>query len=317
MQRKTAKLILLALVLSLLLGGCTQETLSLSAKSKLLSELRASYRAASLIAAVSYTQQLSDAQGTAHAQLCVAETFAGSAAAGELLLCDAPSLEVGGDYLVYLQENTQTGVYRLLRAGRWNKATDAALFDEAKLPLHELRDDIKELQSVISAPAETLYYGELSALMEAADAVFIGRVENAPVLTETSFREDSGTAIIEHARPAAIVPLRVYGSMKGELPYGASVSFVYAPAYAADLVDAATLTAYACNESDVPALGAGYAVFFLRKGPDAKQNYYFGVNPLQAHAALEEDMLICAQHNAALRPYATLPELLEALKSGL
>ncbi len=313
MQSKIIKITLLVLALSLLCCGCANEALSPSAESIVLSELRSSYRSASLIATAACTEALPDTLGTRCVKLRLSEILAGRASAGEELICANNNMQAGNDYLVYLRYNDELGAYEPVTSGLWNPAIDSASFNDDTLALSELRNDIAQLQSVISAPSETLYYNELSILVDASDAVCIGRVLTAPALVETSFREDSNTATIEHSRPAAIVPVQVYGSIKGDLEYGETISFIYSPAYASDLVDATTLKAFSCSEADVPALSEGYFLFFLRQGPDAKQNYYFGINPLQSHVSLEQDMLLAAESNEALKPYSTLPDMLDAL----
>lgn len=307
-------MLLYALALSLLISACSKTVLSPSAESPVLSELRSSYRAASIIATVTCMQSQTNAEGLSLATLAVSETLAGDHSLTELL-SQRGDMTPGNDYLVYLQAESGQEHYKVIIAAPWDKNADTAAFGNDVLPLSALRNDIAQLQSVISAPAETLYYNNLDLLVEASDLVFIGKVNASPELSETSFREESGAATIEHSRPASIVHVQAYGSIKGALKYDETLSFVYAPAYVSDLIDSTTLTPFACSEDDIIPLEAGYYVFFLKKGPDAKQAYYFGVNPLQSYVKLDKDSLICAKANGALAPYGTLPAMLDVLKA--
>lgn len=301
---------------ALLFSGCAQETLAPSASSASLSALRAAYRGASLIVTANCGGSLADAQGQPCVSLRVAEVLAGNAQAGDTLLCSGEGLKSGGNYLLYLQDNADAQSYALVEAVEWSSLSDSVESEGETLPLDALRTDIRDLQSVIGAPSETLYYGDIRSLVEASDAVFIGRVHAGALLSDMDFREESSTGTVEHTRPAAVVELEALGSIKGDIPYGDPVSCVYVPAAAADMLDAATLSPFGCTEADVPALNEGVHLFFLRRGPDAKQPYYFGVNPIQGHAVLQEDTLLAAPRNGALAPYESLGALLEALYAG-
>ena len=315
MRLKVVKIISLFIALLLLGTACTDDSIRASADSGLLAALRSAYRSASLVCIATCTGLSKNGEGVSFASLKINETLAGQPPEGELN-CKTEDALIGADYVAYLSPDADAWLPVSLIAYHANEA--ALVQDEETLPLSALREDIALMQSVISAPADLLYYRSAEELLQASDAVFIGRVEQLPALEEKDFREVSGTGTVEHSRPASIVGVQVYGSLKGDLPYGGHISFVYSPAFAGDIVNASSLTAFPCAQSDVPALSQGvYYLFFLKNGPDLKQAYYFGVNPLQSHAALDQDTLLPAPKNEALSSYNELPALISALSDSI
>lgn len=313
MRLKALKISYLLIIL-LMCSACADDSMRASADSSMLSSLRSSYRSADLIAAVTCSGFTKSSDGTSLASLEPIEIIAGKNT-DAVICCKGGEFLSGSSYVVYLSHDEATGELLPLAVIPYDTGSHTLTQGENTLRLADLQADIVPLQKIVSAPPELLYYRTAKELADASDAVFIGRVEQLPALADTDFREESGTGVVEHSRPASIAKLKVYGSIKGELPYGGQISFVYSPAFAGDIVDASSLTAYPCTEADIPALTQGaYYLFFLKSSPDPKQDHYFGVNPLQSHASLNGDTLGVAAKNEALSAYLELPELLTALR---
>lgn len=309
LMKKRIGLLLTGLGLALALSACAGT--SAEEEARMLSALRQGYRSADLVALCTCTQRYTDEQGRVCALLQVDEIIAGEAAPRVVCLSDA--LQEGADYLAYLAADGTA--YTLLCAARWNTQANTAALEDVTLPMAKIREDIQAHAAVISAPSGVWFYRQAEALEAAADEIFIGRLLALPALTDTAFREESEAATVEHSLPAAIVQVQVLGNIKGELGYGDVVSLVQAPGLSADLVDATTLTAVRYGEADVPVLEEdAYYVFFLVRGPDAKQHYYFSVNPVQGYVRLNEDILLVPESNEALAGYDTLLTLLAGLR---
>lgn len=314
MRQKAIKIIYILLVIVLVCSACADDSIHASADPGMLSSLRASYRGASLIALVTCTGVSKDKDGVQIASLEALEALAGTCPEAEFS-CKSADFLPGASYLVYFSKDDAQDGLLVSNLIAYDPSSGTLTQGESTLRLFDLRADIESLQRVISAPAELLYYPTVKALTEASDAVFIGRIEQLPELTNTDFREASGTGVVEHSRPASVAGVRVFGSVKGELSYGERISFIYSPAFAGDILDSTTLKAFTCTEPDIPSLTQGaYYLFFLKEGPDPKQDYYFGVNPLQSHVALDGDTLILPARNEALASYASLPALINALR---
>lgn len=314
---KRVRLMALALAAALLCG-CGN---TVTEEARVLSDLRQSYRNADLVV-TGECVEVHDVDGVRCAALRVQETVAGRPPE-DIVHCTAADMQAGNGYLVYLKRPDaplagEPNGYTAVAVAAWSAAEDAATAEGVRLPMSVIRTDMENLNTVISAPADIWYYEKMPLLARAADEICIGRVEAMPALEETAFRSTSDNATVEHTLPAALATVRVYGSIKGACRYGEDISLVQAPGLSADLVDAAKLTAVRYGEADVPALNVGsYYVFFLQRGPDAKQAYYFCVNPVQGYVLLEKDILRPGSANQAAAQYQTLLELVVDIKAAL
>ena len=312
---KGARIIARVLCMRLLCTGCAARE-TLADESRALSALRGYYRSAQLIATGVCTRTYYGEDGAILSDFRISEVLAGRGEPGDVICCQTEAMTLGVSYLgdfSYAQANAARAVP--LAACPLNTGAGDIEYDDVTLSLSTIREDMALLQNVIIAPPDTWYYGNIAQLMEACGEVFIGRVRAVPALTDTEFREESGSATIEHTMPASIVPVTVYGSIKGALGYGDEVSFVNVPAHAADMLDAATLTAVRLDTAALPALRAGdFCIFFLLRGPDAKQESYFCVNPLQGFLPLEKDILRVPEGNGAFSDCATLLDFLHAIE---
>ncbi|MDO5111213.1 MAG: hypothetical protein Q4E65_02795 [Clostridia bacterium] len=313
---KGVRTIAILLCVLLLCTGCTaQETLA--DESRALSALRVCYRSAKLIATGVCTRMYYGENGAVLSEFRLSEVLAGRGEPGDVITCETEAMTLQASYLCYFTYDAANRAQAVsLAICPWDTDANEIQYEESTLSLTAVREDMALLQNVIIAPPDTWYYGNILQLMEACTEVFIGRVTQVPALADTEFREESGSATIEHTMPASIVPVTVYGSIKGTLRYGEAVSFVNVPAHAADMLDAATLTAVQADAASLPALREGaFCIFFLLRGPDAKQESYFCVNPLQGFIPLEEDILLVPQGNEAFSSCATLLDFLHAIQN--
>ncbi|MBE5785692.1 MAG: hypothetical protein E7330_07850 [Clostridiales bacterium] len=293
---------------------------------KALSELQRIYKNAALVVTGLCVQQHINSDGNTCYDLSVEEVIAGSTAEDALIHCTVGQMEEGGRYLLYLAEGEDlfytedTNRYELL------SESPLALSDEGmveyagtELSLSELKQDIRQMDAVITVPASFYYYKSLRDLVEAADEIFIGRVVAFAAEQDRSFRAQTDGTVVENTLPAAIAKVEAYGSLKGALNYGDRISLVYAPKMCASLVDASTLKPVAYGEGSVPSLQEnGIYLFFLTQSPDAKQNYRFAVNPMQGYVAADTaDRLSVPYVNRALYGFDDLASLVKEIRAAL
>lgn len=289
-----------------------------------LSDAQRIYKSAALVVMGKCVQSHTNSDGDTCYDLCIEEVIAGSAGTGDVIHCTQGAMKTGETYLLYLAEGEDA--YHTEDMRRYELLSDAPLpvsengtvsFSGTQLSLSEIKQDIERMNAVITAPATAYYYKTLSALIEAADEIFIGRVSSVPGIEDMPFRAQSDGTIVENTLPAAIARVEAYGALKGALNYGDTVELVYAPAMSANLVDAATLKAISYGEENAPALeeGAVY-LFFLMQSPDAKQDYRFSVNPMQGYVQIDQnDGVHVSYVNRALFGYEELGCLVREIRA--
>ena len=289
-----------------------------------LATLRQSYRSAQLVVRGTCVQTHTDTSGAPCAAVEVDEVLAGNAKTGDLLHCMASGLKEGGSYLLFLEQGSDVHYsedeigFNVLASDAVETTGGMAKLKTAGVTLAEVRTEIARLDAVVSAPATSYYYTALADMVAAADEIFIGRVTSGTALKTTSFRSQEGGGTVEQELPAALLRIEAYGAVKGALKYGDMVELVYAPAMSADVVDAATLAAVTYGENAVPVLRKGQiCIFFLIKGPDSKQNYYFPINPFQGYVRVDDDELRVSYVNTAIMNYAELTPLVLDIRAAL
>ncbi|HWS30260.1 MAG TPA: hypothetical protein VN512_09145 [Clostridia bacterium] len=295
-----------------------------SANEHELAEIRQSYRNAELVVRGVCVQTHADKSGAICADVEISEVIAGGAKAGSTVHCVSGGLKEGGAYLLFLGLNEDVhyaedeASYSVIDADAVDTDGSSVILKDTGMTLTEVRKELKKLDAVISAPATGYYYTALAEMAAAADEIFIGKVEDEPAFTDTSFRSQEGGGTVEQQLPADIVRVLAYGAVKGALKYGDAVDLVYAPAMSADVVDAATLTAITYAENAVPKLKeGGVYLFFLVHGPDPKQSYFFPINPFQGYVRVENDDLSVSFVNKAILPYTTLTPLVQDIRAVL
>ena len=325
MKRKIPMLALLSAA-SLALSACAVPADTGTSDEKALSELQRIYKNAALVVTGQCVQQHIDTEGSTCYDLAVEEVIAGSTAADSLIHCTAGQMEEGGRYLLYLAEGEEkfytedTNRYELLSEDPLAVSDDGTVtYAGAELSLGELKQDIKRMDAVITAPASFYYYRSVGELADAADEIFIGRVVSLSAEKDHAFRAQTDGTVVENTLPASLVKVEAYGSLKGALNYGDTVSLVYAPKLCTGVVDAATLQPVSYGEGAVPSLQEdGIYLFFLIHSPDAKQDYRFAVNPFEGYAALNRaDRVSVPYVNRALSGFTVLDSLVEEIRSAL
>lgn len=323
MTHRSGKLILaLALCLCLVVGGCALPAGS-GGEARILAEARQNYRNASLVVSGVCKQSHVNANGDSCYDLSIDRVLAGDASSGDVIHCTSPMTE-GESYLLYLQAGEDVAHtedmlgYTLVSGEPLALSKGKVVYDGQAVDLDALLADMALLDAMISAPSASFYYDDLAALAQAADDIFIGRVDRVPPLQDTQFRSQNNGAIVEHTIPAAVAQVTAFGGIKGALKYGDQLQLVYAPAMNADVVNAATLAAEPYTTAQAPKLEpGGIYLFFLLKGPDAKQSYAFLVNPMQGFVQVEGDELAAPAGNRAFQNVRSLDAAVTAIRLAL
>lgn len=324
MIRRPIKLTLaLALCLCILAGGCALPAGNMG-EARILAEARQDYRDASLVVSGVCIRDHVNADGEDCYDLSIDRVLAGQAEPGDVIHCTSP-MSVGQSYLLYLLQGEDVSHtedmlgYTLVSGEPLALSKGKVLYGGGQtVDLDTLLKDMAALDAMISAPSGFYYYDEIGALAQAADDIFIGRVNRASALEDTQFRSQNNGATVEHTLPASVVQITAYGGIKGALKYGDKVDVVNAPAMNADVVNAATLAAEPYSESQAPALqSGGIYLFFTLKGPDAKQPYSFLVNPMQGFVPVCGDSLEPPAGNRALQNVRSLDVAVNAIHKAL
>ena len=322
---KRLSLLCYALLACFLLISCAAPAASVSVSStgseeRVLSDVRTQYRNAKLIVAGICTGSHIDTAGETCYDLSVTKVYAGRAAVGDAIHCASNSMNMGESYLLFLQEgpdvnySEDTSGYTL--DGQPRQIVDnEVIWDGKRLSLQEFQSEIQQLGSIISAPAPVYYYDSLNGLAAAADNVFIGRVQSLPQAEDMAFSIRNGGTVEKLQYSSSIATIEVYGVMKGALSYGDTLQMVMSPGRVDSTLDSSTLTHMDFTAGQTPFLQqGGVYVFFLIKGPDVKQPYFFPVNPVQGYVALIGDTLHVCKANAPLQGYIKLPALADAIQ---
>lgn len=322
--------LLSALLVCLILSACTSTPPATSvvvsspaAEERLLSDLRAQYRNASLIVSGECIGSHIDASGDTCYDLTVAKVYAGNAKIGDTVHCTTGPMNTGETYLLFLGQSKDVNYsedligYSLVSGTPMPIVDSEVIWNGKRISLEAVQQEIQTLSSVISAPAPVYYYDSIAALTADADEIFIGKVTRFPQMKDTAFSVRNGGAVEKAHYSASIVTIEAYGVMKGSLSYGDELNMVFSPERIGGMLDAATLQHMELSTGQAPYLQlGGVYVFFLTKGPDDKQPYHFPVNPLQGILPLSGDTLYIPAANKALQPYDKLSALVQAIKSA-
>ena len=287
-----------------------------------MAQIRQDYRSASLVVRGKCVELHNNADGEVCCDLEITEVVAGDADVGDRVHCTGADMWVDSSYLVYLTSSGDVSyaedeaAYSIVSA--LEIVDNAVTVSGVRIDYSVLRTDVRKLNSVIGAPGNFYYYSDVSALCAGADEIFIGRAGKVGELRDTDLRVSENGSTAEYTIPAAVTNVTVYGNIKGQYSYGDTVRLVYSPATSADIVDAVTLTAASYTASDAPKLSeGGLYMFFLIKGTDSKQDYYFCVNPMQGYITIDEDSIHAPYENIALKAYSKLDALVTDIRTVL
>ena len=322
--KRMVAILLLLTVLCLGMGtsGCALPAGS-TGEARILAQARQDYRNASLVVSGTCLQTHVNAKGVNCYDLTVEDVLAGQAAAGDVIHCTSPMAE-GKSYLLYLQKGEDVPHtedmqgYTLVSGQPLALSQGSVLLDGMAVSLETLLADMAKLDAMISAPSSIYYYDSLAELVEAADDIFIGRVEAQEGPKDTQFHAQSNGTTVEHTIPATMLQVTAYGGIKGAMKYGDQVELVYAPGMNEDMVNAATLAAEPYTAEQAPQVETGgIYLFFTLNGPDAKQDYIFPINPMQGFLKITNDALTVPYGNRAMLSFDSLDAAVRAIRSIL
>jgi len=324
---KSTKLTLaiaMAVAAMLLLYACATPVGIMDTDGRAHSDAQRIYRDASLVVRGVCERNHVNAYGVSCYDFRVDEVIAGAAEVGSFIHITDGAMKDEEEYLLYLVEGEDafytedTNTYTLLTDAPLKITNGKVTLFGVKLSLSDIKRDIAAVKSVITMPYNSYYYKELAALVNAADDIFIGEVLYTPALASRRFRADADGTSVENEMPASIVRVKALGVAAGAFNYGDVVELVYAPSMSSDIIDAATLRPVSYGEMQAPALEQGKIyMFFLVKGPDAKQNYHFAVNPMQGYVEIEGNDVFCSYVNSALVRYRNLNDLIIDIRAAL
>lgn len=323
------KLKLAALLVAVLcfFCACTALTSAPPGDERALADAQRIYRSASAVVMGQCIRVHTDSSGATCFDLVVDQVLAGSAAAQEdVIHCTQGSMKEGASYLLYLgkgedvpQAEDSDGYILLTDAPLKVSPEGTVEFSSGTLTLSAITAGITEADQVVTMPSVSYYYKTIAGLAQASEQIFIGRVVSSPALRDMKFRSHEDGTSIENTLPASLLEVEAFGSIKGALRYGERIHLIYCPAMCGDVIDAASLKPVAYGEENAPVPQEdGVYLFFLISGPDAKQNYYFGINPLQVCAALDQsDTITVTYVNRALSGYRSLSLAVETIKKAI
>jgi len=287
---------------------------------KFISDVRQSYRSASLVVSGICEDTLAAADGCIVSRVRVDEVIAGRAQKGDLLQI-RDQLVQGNEYLLYLGYGEDVHFaedqhrYVSVSAEPFIIVGEDVEYGGSTYSLEDIIHDMAEMDKTVTAHGAVYSYNDIYALKDASESIFIGRVMDVSPLKNTRFRSQEGGSTVEKTAPASVVTLTVYGSVKGAIGYGNTVQLMYIPQTVGGMTDGATLEPVSRSQEDIIELTEGDTyLFFLADDPDAKQDYAFPVNPIQGWVKIDNDMLTASDANAALAGYETLPQLIADMR---
>lgn len=320
-----AMLLVLAAMAALCACNAQQADVPLASEAEIY-EMQRLYRSSSLVVVAKCLRTHTDASGNVCCDVSVERTVAGTLEhLGKTLHCPLGSMKEGEEYLLYLAQGDDVyqsedmDSFKIVGNTAFRIKNDVVYVSGSVIDMSSIETAISQAGSIISVQSESLYYKNIAALSEGSDYIFIGRVKEAPAIKPMAFRSHENGATIENELPASLLTVEVYGSVKGSLKYGSEIQVVYCPTMAEGMIDASTLKPAACDPAKlpVPVEGDTY-LFFLSKGPDEKQDYYFGVNPLQLMAQLDDnDRVNVDGANRALSSFRSLDAVVRNIRKAL
>ena len=316
MKRITALSTLAVAVIALIIGRAFP--ISVMSSDRVMADVRQSYRSASLVVSGECIQKINSGDDT-QSRILIDEVIAGKASEGSTILVDG-SYTVGERYLLYLAEGDDVQYsedevsYRSTSAGSFVIRGGNVEYGGSRIKLSEFKNEMDQVSRVITAPSENYYYGDIRALVDASENIFIGRVSGVSHMRRTGFRTQDGGSTVEKKALSANVTVSVYGSVKGDLGYGKEIELVYVPSAGENMTDAETLQPRPVSAGKEVKLSEGDTyLFFLAKDPDPKQDSCFPINSIQGWIKVENDKLTVSDANGVARGYTDLSQLVAAI----
>jgi len=327
-MKKRTGLMCLCLSCLLCLCACASPAavspLTTPVQEKSLAYMRTQYQNAAYVVQGSCTGSHTDSNGSPCYDVVIDEVLAGQANAGDIVHCPNARMQPEESYLLYLRQGDDIDYaedvagYELVVDEPLRIIDSQVICDGKRIDLSVIKEDIQKLQAEICAPSSFYYYDLLFQLVASAEEIFIGRVVDVPALSDHVITTSEGGVSKKGNYDASIVTIEAYGSLKGAMRFGQEVQIVHCPAWKDDIIDAATLASVGYGRHQIPALEQdGIYLFFLNKGPDPKQDYYFPVNPVQGAVRIYGEQIETSWANRPIYGYYTLTDLVQGIHAGL
>lgn len=224
-------------------------------------------------------------------------------------------LEVGSQYLVFFTGWGEKGVYSEKEYTALKITDNAVVWDKKEYSSIDVLAKINEFDSVVSIYINSYFYEQRDKFLENCDVIVVGKVRSKTSRVDTKLRASTNGASIQNTLSCIRADIEVIGSIRGDYRNGDSITMMYAPERLSSMLDASTLSTVSMAERETLSLEEQkYYVFFLKKGPDPKQNYLFPINPAQGWARLANDILVTSEKNTVFRNADTLTKLIDELK---
>ena len=328
---RTAKRLFLLLLAALFACGLTHAAVVISEQPQAAAAAYAdptagiyvhrSYREASDIVLATCSLVYRSAGGGEVSRFIVDKVYDGALKVGETIALGREA-EIGASYLLYLGKGGGAD-YAEDEAG-FVSVTDELISVEGdtaycagvSCPLSDIIADIAEQRSVLTIPAESFYYTDLTELIRACDEIALCRVTAVEGPYATQCRSDVKGESVTSTVDQYYVTLTVENGFGGVHSYGNGIRVAISPDHAQSVINAQDLTARQYNTPvKMPRIGQ-YYIFFLVRSGDNKSDCYFAVNPYQGYIELREDTLVRPYYNEALTGVESLSEFAEILASA-
>ena len=316
-MKRCIAFILLAFCVLALAACRTSKVSYVEPSEKVLLDAKLYYKQSSLVVLGNCTE-VKPEKDENHYTIQISEVIAGEVDSSRAIQVAGKSLNAGNNYLLFLAAIEDSSYYRIVNDSELRITADSVLWNGTWVNLKTVLSELYSFAATITIPGTTYFYTKLSDLTEAADAIFIGEVLDAPKIKKMNVKSQIDGAIVENAVEASVVKVVVYGTIKGNLKYGTTIKLVNIPSTASSMTDSKSLENVSMDTYSIINLAnESTYMFFVQKTKDVKQDYYFPLNPIQGWILVDRDFVTVARFNTPLYGYKTLPLLVRDVKSSL
>lgn len=277
-----------------------------------------SYREASDIVLAACSLRYRAASGGLVSRFTVEKVYAGTLSAGDVFSLPGQA-NVGESYLLYLGRGGGAD-YAEDEAGYVSVTDrlimvrgDTAYCGGGSYSLSSIIEDLSEQRSVLTVPAESLYYDDPRELICACADVVLCRVVACEGPVATQCRSDIKGETVMSTVDQTYYTLMVENGFGGEHSYGDRIRVAISPERTRSVINAGDLSSVSfASPVKTPQVGKDY-LFFLIHSEDAKSDCCFVINPYQGYIELSGDLLIRPFCNAAFADISGLEEFAKLL----
>ncbi|MBO4562821.1 MAG: hypothetical protein J5772_04335 [Clostridia bacterium] len=277
------------------------------------------YREAEMILIGACMRVSQSDDGASFARFSVSRVLDGAENVGAMISLPV-NAEPGEQYLLYLKRGDGSEgapLFRLLTEEPIHVENGRISFEGESCSIDSVERDIVRQSKILTVPAQSFFYNDLSGLAEACDEIIIARVLSVSEPTETVCRStlkgESTLATLEQV----FLKIRVENGLGGGLKYGQKLNVVLSPYYVRPVINATDLSVktVAAPPETYPAVGSAY-IFFLLKSEDTRSDRYFTVNPYQGYVLLFGNSMIRPYYNTALKEMNDLRIFAQRLRAA-